>query len=421
MKRRHDMKTRVIVTLAALAALASTGAVAQTEETVEDGVRYMRSQEEAPEVLDVTMEPVWTRGDENDEIFFGMPIKIIHGPAGNVYVLDSQVSEILVFSNDGEYLRTIGREGEGPGEFRNANDLYLGPGDILGVLSVFPGKVVQLTLEGDPAGNFPLPKSEGEGFQLLFKGAGTKDRIVLCGAKQRSGPSQTRSIQSTYLKAFDKDGNELARYHTEESETQYGGMQFDEKTFNNFAGYWSVSSEGVVAAAVDFDDYRVRVWNPDGSPKYVIERPGYAPLERSEKEKKRFQRLYDGITSYNPNSTFKVSDTHRAVMQVFHRPDGSLWVQSGRGAFPEDEGVFTAYDVYDGDGRFIRRVRLVGEGESMEDGVQFAGDRFYRITDLFGALMANYAAGDTESADEEESEPLRIIAYDIDLPALGSK
>ena len=36
---------------------------------------------------------------------------------GNIYVLDSKENHILAFDNTGKYLRTFGREGQGPGEF----------------------------------------------------------------------------------------------------------------------------------------------------------------------------------------------------------------------------------------------------------------------------------------------------------------
>ena len=39
--------------------------------------------------------------------------------AGNVYVMQREPTRIAVFGPDGNYLRDIGREGDGPGEFRN--------------------------------------------------------------------------------------------------------------------------------------------------------------------------------------------------------------------------------------------------------------------------------------------------------------
>lgn len=49
---------------------------------------------------------------------------------GTIYVLDYQASEIRVFDDDGRYVRTIGSEGQGPGEMEEANGMILS-GDTL--------------------------------------------------------------------------------------------------------------------------------------------------------------------------------------------------------------------------------------------------------------------------------------------------
>jgi hypothetical protein len=41
-------------------------------------------------------------------------------PSGRIHVLDGQANEIRVFSRDGDFLRSFGRTGEGPGEFQRA-------------------------------------------------------------------------------------------------------------------------------------------------------------------------------------------------------------------------------------------------------------------------------------------------------------
>lgn len=411
---------RITVATAALAAILMLPSIAAAEwqgrEVVHNGIRHIENPETPMERLDVDMVEVWRRGAEDDDIFFGLPSQIVQDGQGNVYVLDAQVSEIHVFSPDGEHLRTIGREGEGPGEFRNANDMFLGPGNLLGVVSVFPGKIVRLGLDGTPADNFPLPQEEGEGFQLVFKARATKDRVVVAGAKQTRGNGSNE--QSNYLKAFDSEGNELAHYHTMMERTQYGGMEFDEKVFANFKGQWALAPSGEVAGALTFDDYALHVWNPDATAKFVIERPDYPPYKRTAKLKERMQKLYDGVTRWNPNSTFKVSETHRAVVQLWYREDGNLWVLSGRGNWHEEDGLFAAFDVYDSQGRYIRQVRLVGDGDAQNDGIYFVGKRLFRVSNQMSGFMANIG-GDTAEGDDA-MEPLQVVAYDIDLPELGS-
>ena len=125
----------------------------------------------------------------------------------------------------------------------------------------------------------------------------------------------------------------------------------------------------------------------------------------------------NACTNWNPNSSFKISDTHRPVFQIWYRPDGSLWALTDRGIWDRSDGVFAAFDVYDGQGRFTRRVQLRGEGSPADDGIFFAGDRLFIVSGRFGAVMAQF--GGDEDTDMEDTEPLQVIAYDIDLPEMG--
>jgi len=368
----------------------------------------VQNPEEPPETIRVNLDEEWRRGGEDDDILFGVVSQLVRDGEGNVYLLDGQLSEVQVLSSGGEHLRTIGREGEGPGEFRNASDLFLGPGGTLGVLQIFPGKIVMLETDGTPAGNFPLPGSDDGGFRLIFVARATSDRVLVAGADQQAEGG--KQVQVNYLKAYDPDGNEITQFHSESNETRFGGMKFDEKIFSNFARRWAVRPDGRVAAALDFDAYRIHVWNPDGTVNHIIERPGYIPLERTGEERERFQKLFDGITSFNPGSTFKVSATHTTVSQLWYRDDGTLWALSSRGTFETDEGVFASLDVYDEDGKYIKQVDLMMEGDPIEDGLFFVGDQVYLVTDLFSAFMANLG-GDVDEEAEEEPEPVQIIAF----------
>ena len=77
----------------------------------------------------VGLTELWRIGGDTDDDaeFFGVLSQITTDEAGNVYLLDRQLTEVKVFSPDGEYLNTIGREGEGPGEFRRPSDLFITP------------------------------------------------------------------------------------------------------------------------------------------------------------------------------------------------------------------------------------------------------------------------------------------------------
>lgn len=50
---------------------------------------------------------------------------VLAGPEGRIYVLDSGNSRVQVFDAGGEYLVTMGREGQGPGEFAGVNAMVI--------------------------------------------------------------------------------------------------------------------------------------------------------------------------------------------------------------------------------------------------------------------------------------------------------
>ncbi len=69
-------------------------------------------------------------------------------PDGEVWVAETQADEIRVYSSDGELLRTYGRSGDGPGEFRSIYDFGL-VGDTLWVSDSGHRRTTLFSLDGD--------------------------------------------------------------------------------------------------------------------------------------------------------------------------------------------------------------------------------------------------------------------------------
>jgi len=81
-----------------------------------------------------TYEPVLRlhQDPENEESLLFGPSEFSMDQEGNYYVLDSRNYRIAVFNQRGEYLRTFGREGQGPGEFTMMTNLLI-RGDVVSV------------------------------------------------------------------------------------------------------------------------------------------------------------------------------------------------------------------------------------------------------------------------------------------------
>jgi hypothetical protein len=63
---------------------------------------------------------------DRDEVILGRTAGIVVDNDGRLYVGDQHANTIHVFESDGSYLRQIGRQGEGPGEFLNIWDIQIG-------------------------------------------------------------------------------------------------------------------------------------------------------------------------------------------------------------------------------------------------------------------------------------------------------
>ena len=69
--------------------------------------------------LDLSLEVGGDDVEDDDAILYA-PSGFALDAAGNIYILDYKLHCIKIFDPSGDYLKTIGREGEGPGEFRGA-------------------------------------------------------------------------------------------------------------------------------------------------------------------------------------------------------------------------------------------------------------------------------------------------------------
>jgi len=84
-------------------------------------------------VLQLSSEPTQQIGRiEGDSSYvFGNVVSVGHLSSGNVLVADPMARQILEYSSDGDFVRRIGRGGEGPGEFPTLSRIYVTAGDSI--------------------------------------------------------------------------------------------------------------------------------------------------------------------------------------------------------------------------------------------------------------------------------------------------
>ena len=370
--------------------------------------------------VDLPLEKLFSLGgeSEDDEQIFGLVQHILLDEDGNSYLLDQQLNEIRVFDAEGDFLRTIGREGEGPGEFRNPQTFFFLPDGRIGVTQMMPARIAVLDREGEGGDDLPVPTGDG-GFAMVRKVMSAGDHLVM--QLTVGSFSEGKMRNTNRLIAIDTKGNQVALYGESHRDFDVAaGQMVISMGDEEFARVWTADGNGRVYVVNDYTGYRIEVYGPEGKLERVIERE-YEPLaftkEEDARRRKRWEEQGDqrGLEIKPDFPEFKAD-----ISNLIARPNGELWVRTSRSS--ADRHELGSFDVFDGQGHFVRVVRPAVDYDALHDGYVITGDRFYRLKELNGALKA-WAAGfgggirigvdNGEDEEEGEPEPLEIIVYRI--------
>jgi len=132
MKNKTKVVLFILFLSAFIMAISSEGQKAKWEGTIEkeDGVKVIKNPKKPlyGEIeLELEVDLVIGGEDVDENYMFRRVSDIEVDEEGNIYVLDSRECRIQIYDKDGKYLKTIGRKGEGPGEFHQASSMYLDP------------------------------------------------------------------------------------------------------------------------------------------------------------------------------------------------------------------------------------------------------------------------------------------------------
>ncbi|MYE69767.1 MAG: hypothetical protein F4237_06950, partial [Gemmatimonadetes bacterium] len=125
---RHLILMGLVATSACDGSGADSGTPSPTGLEVTDsaGVRVVTNPPGDLVYAELAEEPLLSIGQLTgpDELLFGRIATARRDGAGNVIVADRQAHQIRVFDAGGRHLQTLGREGEGPGEFETLSGAW---------------------------------------------------------------------------------------------------------------------------------------------------------------------------------------------------------------------------------------------------------------------------------------------------------
>ncbi|HEU4365518.1 MAG TPA: 6-bladed beta-propeller [Candidatus Krumholzibacteria bacterium] len=415
------MDLRALIVLCATAVVAASPSLAGTwagKETTKDGIVHVTSPATPfDDAAAVTPQEMWRAGGDDEDVIFGVVREIAVDDGGNVYLLDIQLNQIHVFDRDGNFVRDIGREGEGPGEFRRPSSMFILPDGRIAVVQMMPGKIILLNPDGTPGGDFKGPAAPEGGMQMFFEAGRAGNSVVLGVREMKRGENSFTSTRTLHL--LDAMGASRAKLSTATTTRDMANMSFDEKEARG--PEWTATGGGRVFMSDEFDAYRIKRFTAAGTVDRVFERP-YPHRARSKQEiedNKPRVMIRGGGGTHRPETT--ASTTDRDILRMFAREDGSLWVLSSRGAFNAPKNTLAVFDVFDADGRFAREVSLRAEGGFRNDGIEIVGDYLFVVRQLRSAERAMNAEEGEDTATDEDAEPMSIVCYRITPSATARK
>lgn len=261
-----------------------------------------------------------------EEIMFSQVRDIEVDDQNRIYVLDSKACQIKIFDESGEYLRTIGKQGQGPEEFSRPLSMSMIGKDVIAVEDMGNRLIKLLDLDGH------YVKSLSTAKMRMFARAAFSSQGYILGIV----PTMDSDNPFYELMKFDSDLRPL-------------------KVLKNCP----LPSPGaldpflpVFHYQIDRDDnivygfpknYELEILNPEGDVLKKITRD-YDPVEITEEEKEMERKNHPPEISlvfsshYPPFRLFLCDDEGRIIVQARERKDGRLRY---------------VYDVFDEQGRYI--------------------------------------------------------------------
>ncbi|HRT26378.1 MAG TPA: 6-bladed beta-propeller [Candidatus Saccharicenans sp.] len=271
----------------------------------------------------------------NEETMLLNPRAVEADQAGNIYVIDGKAVQIKVYDPQGNFVRAIGRRGQGPGEFQSPRSFCLTPQLSLAVCDSLSRQVVIFGLDGQFIRALPDKTRSFMDVRVNAKGDIIATQMVV-GEEARE---ELVWFDSELKPLLTVASVQMAKY----------------PVFNPFPPYiyFGLTADGNVLWGVT-TDYTFNVVNSEGKTVRKIIK-NYDPEILTQEDKDRKIKETFGEEGAPSDVTIEWSKYFPAFQDFVMDERGWLYVRPYTKEKVE-KGVI--YDVFDADGRYVARVVL---------------------------------------------------------------
>lgn len=342
---------------------------------VVDGVTYVKNPEEglwdADEDAHITLAEDLKIGemDGPDEFLFVNIADVAVNSKGDIYVADSRLNEIRKFNKGGEYLFSIGRPGQGPGEFQSVSNLTI---NSLDDLIAFDGRTKRFSIFADNGEHKTTQQSMMDLSIAASKIFVTNEGYVFFGTPLNS---------LKLFHAFDQEWNLTESYIDYEI---IDSREFEELSLNFSPGYCIFQENGNILYTKFYYDNQIFVYKNRELEKIIrreadIIKP-YEILVFHDVNKAINLQSDPKYQDYDTKSFGRgiafFSKCFQNSLGLFQLSDGHIvnFTSTRKSKNHREFGV----ELYDSEGRFLKYAKL-GENLGYDIRCKDEDDQFYAI------------------------------------------
>jgi len=289
-------------------------------------------------------------GDPSDEnTLFYQPTGMWASPAGDIFVVEMGNKRVQMFDAEGNYVRTIGKEGQGPGEFQFPFFVVEAP-DGLGVYDMRNRRISVFSSDGahldDNLVRLPL-------FTNIVDSLGDGSFIALGSERDEQGN------QTFQLNRYDIEGEELAELVglpgepagiEERMEDPVGRLQAQINRSAYSRPQYAASAERVFVAPSA--QYEVLAMTPAGEPLWALRVAWPAPPYPERLKSSRVESLRDDVPTISIDD-FTWPEHYASIAALRSDGRGRLHVFPNVEETGDEPPEFRPVDVYSPEGELI--------------------------------------------------------------------
>ena len=285
---------------------------------------------------------------------------------GTIYIMDWGDTCIKVYDSEGRYLRTVGREGVGPGEFSTPVYMDISADGKIFLMDGRNQRIVVFNTDGDYLGGFRVM-----GFHSRMRA----DRLNRLYFQRQTHGEEVKVLNSwqeldvnTVVKRTEDNGAELFSFGPFSGErirtkkTATGSMSLG----TSYKVTWDVDKQGYLYQGFN-DEYVIHVFNPDGKKVLTFGRE-YVPVKNPRAKGRAGAQRY--MPAYAPRWVFD--------------EEGDLWIEIYTEEEEKEEDEDSpdeeqkpkpvAYDVFSPQGDYLKQVIIPNRI------IHFKNGKIYSIT-----------------------------------------